>query len=1334
MCFQDDQSLPEHTVQKIAKQLVRALHYLHSNRIIHRDMKPQNVLIGSNGTLKLCDFGFARAMSSNTIVLTSIKGTPLYMSPELVKEQPYDATADLWSLGVILYELYVGQPPFYTNSIYSLINHIVKDPVKYPSSMSRDFKSFLHGLLQKNPSKRLTWPYLSQHPFVKESDESVALLREEAIARRAAYAGAGGPRERLEQVMQSGAAGLFSTQAIAVEALGRPGSSRGATLPHEAEVQERRQLAVRKAEEKRARRAQRAREAEDKRVFEEAIRRSREEEVRRKQQETEAEQLRLEREHKAKEAQAESEREAARKALREERQREEARERADEERRRLREAEEEMEAEQARLEQRENQRRLKKQQQELELRDKMAEESRARQREELNEIERKRDELRKMHEEEEARVISGSVLDKSFSWQESVDEEEALKRIVLRGSTITHDASLAHSVSEEDINAYSSTGLSPAIRSRSAGLKAAPMIVEECEAETISEYVGTPIGAGLADTSVYSDNFEDEDINTGEFKVQQQGATEVNLYRKQPSSTDSYQEYNRMDEIAAIDDLKMSSHHSSRNQESPNKPWQHDSLESYWEVTSSYFRGGSEGSQKTSSSAIIAALASSDFHRNMQVLVGVTSEAVDDIINTSRVGRDTSRSLAITYSGLQSCTIGAFAVLRYVRAAHHHLMEQGDNALDITYQQGTSTSTLQVALRAALYIGGVLPSIVDMCSNLVKGLQAQLDYGFADNTSGEVRALTGRMVDDMPSQSLSLVERDRQLLINILVEFCVLMSHVVALPTFCSALLESGVSQLHANDLPRSYLSMPVSDRWCLVAALSDVLQATWLDPTRALQRQSLRSLGAVISTSPPEMFSMLFAQQLPSVLCECLETGEEGSSRHGGTSGSGTSPETFRQRDTSHIALSLAYCVHTLALLLHTVNPSWGVIPHALELILVPSSAAAIGMEGNVDDGSIYSVHGAGKISLRERVCRLVSEGLVEGSGGRLFALLSLLNYVCTATSDSSSKKNVSSRTGDEDSGWPLDFSIIENEISVFRSATLRILAHVSAVGGRNICSDIATEENHLCPKALVQFLNAQNLLLMNREKYSITDFNKLADSFSHGLSLTTLGNLMRCESFPFALVRDCVSGALCTLQNSDDLRVISAAAGLLSSVMSTLLSGCCEPQLKSNRGDEFASDTFRMYDSTGQSSYLSVEQKLSLVHKICIGVLGNHDTLSSLHNLLSFVLIGNSDDEIVVDDDGPTTLKTDPSLWLMGNEFGMRTLGLLDGTLLLMADCLRCGWEVKEGKFLSLPRDASASSRHAAAEIGDAAVEFVSTEAAQQMTVAICRLVQRAVRLLIL
>uniref|UniRef100_A0A3Q7FPT6 non-specific serine/threonine protein kinase n=1 Tax=Solanum lycopersicum TaxID=4081 RepID=A0A3Q7FPT6_SOLLC len=140
--LEDDKSLPEEQVQAIAKQL-------------------------------LCDFGFARAMSTNTVVLRSIKGTPLYMAPELVREQPYNHTADLWSLGVILYELFVGQPPFYTNSVYALVRHIIKDPVKYPDNMSSTFKSFLKGLLNKVPQNRLTWPALLDHPFVQETLEDM---------------------------------------------------------------------------------------------------------------------------------------------------------------------------------------------------------------------------------------------------------------------------------------------------------------------------------------------------------------------------------------------------------------------------------------------------------------------------------------------------------------------------------------------------------------------------------------------------------------------------------------------------------------------------------------------------------------------------------------------------------------------------------------------------------------------------------------------------------------------------------------------------------------------------------------------------------------------------------------------------------------------------------------------------------------------------------------------------------------------------------------------------------------------------------------------------------
>ena len=86
----------EDKMRDIACQLLSALYYLHSHRILHRDIKPQNILVSREGVVKLCDFGFARSMDLNTYVLTSVKGTPLYMAPEIIEEKPYDHNADLW--------------------------------------------------------------------------------------------------------------------------------------------------------------------------------------------------------------------------------------------------------------------------------------------------------------------------------------------------------------------------------------------------------------------------------------------------------------------------------------------------------------------------------------------------------------------------------------------------------------------------------------------------------------------------------------------------------------------------------------------------------------------------------------------------------------------------------------------------------------------------------------------------------------------------------------------------------------------------------------------------------------------------------------------------------------------------------------------------------------------------------------------------------------------------------------------------------------------------------------------------------------------------------------
>ncbi|KAJ2952655.1 hypothetical protein O0L34_g6986 [Tuta absoluta] len=158
--------LNEEQVQQITWDLVSALYYLHSHRVLHRDLKPQNVLLDSTGRAKLCDFGLARIMTNATHILTSIKGTPLYMAPELIDEKPYDHQADLWSLGCIVYELIAGQPPFCTMSIWQLVRMIRHKPVQWPSFISKEARSFLQGLLHKDPIKRMSWPEILQHPFV----------------------------------------------------------------------------------------------------------------------------------------------------------------------------------------------------------------------------------------------------------------------------------------------------------------------------------------------------------------------------------------------------------------------------------------------------------------------------------------------------------------------------------------------------------------------------------------------------------------------------------------------------------------------------------------------------------------------------------------------------------------------------------------------------------------------------------------------------------------------------------------------------------------------------------------------------------------------------------------------------------------------------------------------------------------------------------------------------------------------------------------------------------------------------------------------------------------
>lgn len=80
------------------------------------------------------------------------------------------------ALGCILYELFTGTPPFYTNSIFQLVSLIIKDPVKWPKNMSPVFKDFLQGLLTKNPKNRLAWPELLHHPFVEDGIKGIDIF------------------------------------------------------------------------------------------------------------------------------------------------------------------------------------------------------------------------------------------------------------------------------------------------------------------------------------------------------------------------------------------------------------------------------------------------------------------------------------------------------------------------------------------------------------------------------------------------------------------------------------------------------------------------------------------------------------------------------------------------------------------------------------------------------------------------------------------------------------------------------------------------------------------------------------------------------------------------------------------------------------------------------------------------------------------------------------------------------------------------------------------------------------------------------------------------------
>ncbi|NXT54267.1 ULK3 kinase, partial [Pluvianellus socialis] len=162
--------LPEKVARIFLQQLACALKFLHDRNISHLDLKPQNILLSTpeNPQLKLADFGFAQHMSpwDEKHVL---RGSPLYMAPEMVCRQQYDARVDLWSVGVILYEALFGKPPFASRSFAELEEKIRSDrAVELPSRplLSSECRDLLGQLLERDPLKRISFERFFAHPFV----------------------------------------------------------------------------------------------------------------------------------------------------------------------------------------------------------------------------------------------------------------------------------------------------------------------------------------------------------------------------------------------------------------------------------------------------------------------------------------------------------------------------------------------------------------------------------------------------------------------------------------------------------------------------------------------------------------------------------------------------------------------------------------------------------------------------------------------------------------------------------------------------------------------------------------------------------------------------------------------------------------------------------------------------------------------------------------------------------------------------------------------------------------------------------------------------------------
>ncbi|KAK0552551.1 cAMP-dependent protein kinase catalytic subunit [Tilletia horrida] len=147
------QRFPHPVAKFYAAEVALAIDYLHQNGFIYRDLKPENILLGADGHLKLTDFGFAKYVPDVTWTLC---GTPDYLAPEIVSSKGYNKSVDWWALGVLLFEMLAGHPPFYTEdgNPIKLYEKIIACKVRYPSYFEVGVKDLLKSLLTADLTKR----------------------------------------------------------------------------------------------------------------------------------------------------------------------------------------------------------------------------------------------------------------------------------------------------------------------------------------------------------------------------------------------------------------------------------------------------------------------------------------------------------------------------------------------------------------------------------------------------------------------------------------------------------------------------------------------------------------------------------------------------------------------------------------------------------------------------------------------------------------------------------------------------------------------------------------------------------------------------------------------------------------------------------------------------------------------------------------------------------------------------------------------------------------------------------------------------------------------------